>query len=783
MKMSIHGSIAVAALCALLTACGGGSSGSGGTPPTALPASVSIDNDARTEAGTAATFKTDLATTAGLTFRWDFGDGTSGSGATASHAYAKPGTYGVTVAVANDAEDLRTATSTIEVGAYANVTGLSCSQAGFAGWCWQHAIATGNQINDVLLVDATHAWAVGNNLTILKSSDGGTTWSQVSLDATLAPASLRSVRFYDAMHGMALDDHGGALQTADGGATWAATSLGSSVNGSPTTFVDYRAGRIIVQGAYGNGALSVDGGTTWTGVAASGPLLATSAGCWSFGSGVQLAAGCGNTAATALTPFPNGYTYSSLGTFSSDSQALVLSWGIVDYTTFNQAVVGWSTTDGGLTWTPFTPTGLYPYSYYGLVLHMTDAQSGVIYNPSDLMAYTTADGGRSWTSAVSSASLTQAFSYYRATGVVANGVLWQSAGNHLSLSTDNGQTWHDTTVHAEDTVTQFGQSTAAAVTQYSDADHFVVAISHRFYVTADGGQTYRQVLGPDARDAGSQYATGEFSDIHHGKFLTANGALLSTTDGGRTWTRQDYPNPAGSSSAGMPVAIHFTTATDGWLVLAGKLAHSSDGGSTWSSPLTGSGMADLTGMSWGDSAHAWTWTGAGNLFATADGGATWTQVTTLPANFSVGSAVMTGPLTGVADSYYGGVVTTQDGGATWQAAVGASGLGRLVHTTGQTVWSLNGYSLQRSKDGGRTWKPAGPAGGLSYAGISFADDMRGWLISGTGDVLHTIDGGDSWTAQPLGSGLSLQGVVALDAMTAWAITSDGQILATATAGN
>src|ERR1700754_4350013 len=94
MKTSIHGSIAVAALCAFLAACGGSSDSP--PPPTVLPASVAIANDARAEAGAASTFKTDLATTTGLTFHWDFGDGSTGTGATASHAYAKPGTYQVT---------------------------------------------------------------------------------------------------------------------------------------------------------------------------------------------------------------------------------------------------------------------------------------------------------------------------------------------------------------------------------------------------------------------------------------------------------------------------------------------------------------------------------------------------------------------------------------------------------------------------------------------------------------------------------------------------------------
>ena len=775
MKTSIHGSIAVAALCAFLAACGGSDSP---PAPTELPASVAIANDARAEAGTASTFKTDLATTTGLTFRWDFGDGSTGTGATASHAYAKPGTYQVTLAVANDAEDLRTATSTIEVGAYANVNGLVCSQADSAGWCWQHAIVMGHQINDVFFVDATHAWAVGDNLTILKSSDGGNTWSQVALDPTLAIASLQHVRFYDAAHGMALDGQGGALQTADGGSTWTATTLGGMFYGNGVSFVDYRASRTIVQSSFGSGAMSVDGGSTWTAIPAYGPIQATSTDCWSFSSSsAQRATGCGNNWTLPLTSYmPNGYSYFAAGAFASDSQALVVGTGYT-YDTYTQSAWAWATADGGTTWTPFTPNGLPTYVYYGMTLKMTDPQSGVLYAPSDLTAYVTADGGYNWQTVVSSTALTQAYNPYRATGIVGNGVLWQSMGNHLALSTDRGQTWHDAVVHAEDAATQNGQTNGAAVTQYTDANDFVVSISHRFYVTSDGGQTFLQVLGPDSRDAGASYAAGEFSDIHHGKFLTSNGVLLSTSDGGHTWTRLDYPN-----SAGMPVALHFTSATEGWLVLGGKLAHSTDGGATWSTPLTGSSMVNLQGMSWGDAKHGWAWNNT--LYVTSDAGATWTSVD-LPGNMAASFAVMTGPLSGVATNAYGDVATTQDGGATWQTGNGLHQFGPLVAVDARTVWSLPlGGGLLRSEDGGRNWQAAGPAlASGAPSSLVFADSLHGWLVTSNGSVLRTIDGGDSWTAQPVGSDLVLDAVVAADTRTAWVITRDGQILATATAGN
>jgi hypothetical protein len=51
-------------------------------------------------------------------FRWDFGDGTTAEGATAEHTYAQPGTYEVTLTVADNlwAEVTRTTSFTVTVG-------------------------------------------------------------------------------------------------------------------------------------------------------------------------------------------------------------------------------------------------------------------------------------------------------------------------------------------------------------------------------------------------------------------------------------------------------------------------------------------------------------------------------------------------------------------------------------------------------------------------------------------------------------------------------------------
>ncbi len=789
MTSTLRGGLAAVALCALLSACGGG--GGGGSPaPATLPATVAITGAARADTGAQQHFATDVVNTGGLAFQWDFGDGATGSGASANHAYAAPGSYQVTLVVTAGGADSRTATSSVQVAAFSNVAGLSCTRPDAAGWCWQHAIVTGRTINDVFFVDATHAWAVGDASTILKSTDGGGTWAPVALDASMPSMSLTSVRFRDAQHGMALGNGAWALQTSDGGATWTLNTLGGLVHftSNPITFADYGPARIVITSPFPGGSIaSVDDGVTWLAVGGTWgdpggngglPVFTTAADCWNVQyDAVRRMAGCGATGAVSLAVAQPGAPYDTIlaGAFASSNDGLLVGYDYASGAFGLSTMTAWSTGDAGATWTQFTPTGLLSTAdYSGMQLQMVDASNGLLFTPGKLWAYWTQDGGHAWTAVASSTRVTTPYTGYTATGWISGSTMWQSSTNHVSISTDRGLTWHDATLAAEDIPTSHSGVAAAAVTHLTDVNNYVVMMHQRFYATHDGGATFTRILGPDSRDAGSTSSAPWFSDTLHGKVLLSQGTLLSTVDGGHSWAESHLPNGADSYAA-----LAFTSSTQGWMVLHGALMRSTDGGANWSTAST-SAMTGLSGMSWGDATHAWAWSDD-TLFATADGGATWSAVP-LPGATALISAALTGPLTGAVAAANGGMLSTQDGGATWQAATSPAGYCPLVHTTGHELWCL-ATTGSRSLDDGRTWQSADPSGsGDRTVGIAFADARHGWAVTLAGSVLYTGDGGATWSAQPVGDGLSFTSVVAVDATTAWIVTRDGQVLATATGG-
>jgi photosystem II stability/assembly factor-like uncharacterized protein len=69
----------------------------------------------------------------------------------------------------------------------------------------------------VRFTSSLKGWVVGQNGTILKTTDGGASWSQISSPAY---SILDKVSFADSANGWVVGDHNTILSTTDGGASW-----------------------------------------------------------------------------------------------------------------------------------------------------------------------------------------------------------------------------------------------------------------------------------------------------------------------------------------------------------------------------------------------------------------------------------------------------------------------------------------------------------------------------------------------------------------------------------
>ena len=72
-----------------------------------------------------------------------------------------------------------------------------------------------------------------------------------------------------------------------------------------------------------------------------------------------------------------------------------------------------------------------------------------------------------------------------------------------------------------------------------DSDIWVGGAGGALYHSSDAGQHWTRITPvADGKSLNSDIVTVEFSDVQHGKLITANRETWSTSDAGNTWQRQ-----------------------------------------------------------------------------------------------------------------------------------------------------------------------------------------------------------------------------------------------------
>ncbi|MFH1683876.1 MAG: hypothetical protein ABIA67_03235 [Candidatus Margulisiibacteriota bacterium] len=117
-------------------------------------------------------------------------------------------------------------TTGFAVGNYDAVDqGIYKSTDSGAIWTGQTNPTAGNEdLYDVKAISALVAWAVGDNGSIIKTTNGGTNWANQTSGTT---EHLKGVDFLDATTGWAVGDSGTILKTDDG-STWATDATGDT---------------------------------------------------------------------------------------------------------------------------------------------------------------------------------------------------------------------------------------------------------------------------------------------------------------------------------------------------------------------------------------------------------------------------------------------------------------------------------------------------------------------------------------------------------------------------
>jgi photosystem II stability/assembly factor-like uncharacterized protein len=620
---------------------------------------------------------------------------------------------------------------------------LFVSTDGGATWAQGTSSIPAGGILAAFVLDASHAWivAVGpgsspytgaptdvRHLVVERTSDGGQTWQQGTVPGSWG-ATTQSLVFLDARVGFIMCSaarfSGGTstvLRTDDGGATWSVAGIGHwlgsmfATSGGLTLWAGAQpeAGGITAHPILD---VSRDGGQTWQD--ARLPGLVGQTGGSVAAPPTFLDANIGAVAVVGQGIFRTSDGGGSWTLASDPSVEASAGPALLDATHWLLPTVNpfglLSTADGGASWQQMATSGLANGGWIVWIgaVDATHAAAlvpiGSSY-PGPASLFLSADGGHTWQPADLTVAASATASQPPANGptpppiATVSSVAFFDAGHGLDVgatpaglgavwrTADGGHTWSETDPASEGLafVTVAGTRDAWATVMCPNPSWSGETCS--LIASSDGGATWHTI-------SDQKLQSLSFVDPTHGWGVgpggaepgAAGGGLLSTTDGGRTWT---VLPAAPCASIGWPVTVSFVSRLQGWVGCAGMggageaakgVAETTDGGRTWTMraaaypPGMGKDVGSislsdyLAGLSMQPSGVGLAWESRGGTLRTTDGGRSWTP--TPPGGSDAGPVPAGGwTVTGTdwlvllwdPNAQATVLYASHDGGGTWQ---------------------------------------------------------------------------------------------------------------------
>ncbi|MBK9226075.1 MAG: hypothetical protein IPL67_03200 [Ignavibacteria bacterium] len=373
------------------------------------------------------------------------------------------------------------------------------------------------QITGICRVDSLTIFASANPLNgrFIKSTDGGETWLETSLNLPLlyggAVDLVRDIHFKDKFSGTIVTEFGSILKTIDGGISWSIDSTFRRVNEKPSLMrcVVSNSSKSYISGGGGTIFESDFISKNWQ--ISSGGLNSIEAVCFTDEEN-WLIGGEGND---IFTTYNYGVNWNITGRTNS---------GNIFSITFENANTGFVATENGIEKTVNAGTNwqkIYPGSFKA-VMHSFDKTflfaGGGEYNVGKTHLIRSSDAGISWVNSYSGndGSVTNM-------SVTTDGYIFASTtfGKVLS-SSDNGISWNVS--HATD-------EKINCVLFKNSSSGVAASVDGTILKTTDGGNIWEMIYTGLSRDIQSICIYDEGYAA-----VGENGYVVHSTDGGETWS-------------------------------------------------------------------------------------------------------------------------------------------------------------------------------------------------------------------------------------------------------
>jgi len=237
------------------------------------------------------------------------------------------------------------------------------------------------------------------------------------------------------------------------------------------------------------------------------------------------------------------------------------------------------------------------------------------------------------------------------------------------------------------------------------------------------------LLGVDMADQRNGFAVGDIGLM--------NGAVLRTSDSGRTW------QPV-SRTDEILAAVDFVSITRGWVAgYAGRIQRTDDGGLSWKVQRIEHKNEIINSIFFLDHERGWAVGSGGLLLATNNGGEYWEVITTGRAE-DLWSVTFITPSRGLIAGEEGLILLTENGGRDWipQASHTAGALYGLAASNDYALVAGENGSILRTDDF-KTWTAVESGTTESLNGVSLGGEEC-WAVGSKGTTMGSTDKGKTW---------------------------------------